>query len=89
LGEGSFFKITPHGVFTSLYSFCAVGNCADGRVPGAIIQATDGNFYGTTGIGGNLGCKEIGCGVIFKQKWMPRPSGAGAPLIFHLPCRHN
>jgi uncharacterized repeat protein (TIGR03803 family) len=66
LGEGSFFKITPSGGFTSLYGFCAVGNCADGRIPGALIQATDGNFYGTTSIGGNLNCKEVGCGVIFK-----------------------
>jgi uncharacterized repeat protein (TIGR03803 family) len=66
LGEGSFFKITPHGVFTSLYGFCAIGNCSDGRIPGGIIQATDGNFYGTTGIGGNLNCNGVGCGVIFK-----------------------
>jgi uncharacterized repeat protein (TIGR03803 family) len=66
LGEGSFFKITPHGVFTSLYGFCALGDCSDGREPGQIIQATDGDFYGTTGIGGNLNCKGVGCGVIFK-----------------------
>ena len=66
LGAGSFFKITSHGVFTSLYGFCALGNCADGREPGGIIQAADGDFYGTSAIGGNLNCKEVGCGVIFK-----------------------
>jgi uncharacterized repeat protein (TIGR03803 family) len=49
-GGGTVFKITPSGVETVLWSF---GSGTDGQVPwGALIQAVDGNFYGTTGIGG-------------------------------------
>jgi uncharacterized repeat protein (TIGR03803 family) len=47
------FKITPSGSLLTLYSFCAQGYpCLDGYGPNGIIQATDGNFYGTTGGGG-------------------------------------
>jgi len=45
---GTIFKITPSGSLTTLYSFCALPKCADGREPNGLIQATDGNFYGTT-----------------------------------------
>ncbi|HEV2176545.1 MAG TPA: choice-of-anchor tandem repeat GloVer-containing protein [Terriglobia bacterium] len=48
-GCGTIFKITPGGTVTTLYSFCSVSSCADGRNPVApLVQATDGNFYGTT-----------------------------------------
>jgi len=34
---------------TTLYSFCARTNCADGNGPeGGLFQATNGTFYGTT-----------------------------------------
>jgi uncharacterized repeat protein (TIGR03803 family) len=52
------FKLTPAGAFTTFYSFCAEPNCTDGAFPPSpVIQATDGNLYGTTGYGGtnNLG----------------------------------
>ncbi len=49
---GTVFEITTAGVFTSLYSFCALTNCADGYSPAGILQATDGNFYGATYDGG-------------------------------------
>ena len=49
--DGTVFKITSRGVLTTLYSFC--GYCTDGGDPtGPPLQATDGNFYGTTAIGG-------------------------------------
>ena len=53
-GAGTIFKITPGGTLTTLYSFCAGGYpCADGQEPyGPLLQATNGNFYGTTYIGG-------------------------------------
>jgi uncharacterized repeat protein (TIGR03803 family) len=52
-GVGTVFKITPSGTLTTLYSFGAQANRADGFYPaGALIQATDGNFYGTTSSGG-------------------------------------
>lgn len=51
--DGTIFKITSKGVLTSLYSFCAQSNCADGSDPDAgMILGTDGNFYGTTVYGG-------------------------------------
>jgi uncharacterized repeat protein (TIGR03803 family) len=54
--DGTVFKITPSGTLTTLYSFCAQTNCADGATPGAgLVQATDGNLYGTTYDGGNGG----------------------------------
>lgn len=52
-GDGSFFKITPQGQFTSLYSFCpANANCTNGDGPTSLLQGSDGNFYGTTLLGG-------------------------------------
>jgi uncharacterized repeat protein (TIGR03803 family) len=53
-GGGTVFKITPGGVLTTLYSFCAQTGCADGDVPwyGELIQDTNGKFYGTTYDGG-------------------------------------
>ena len=52
-GCGTVFKITPSGTLTTLYSFCSQASCADGKQPYAgLVQATDGNFYGTTGFGG-------------------------------------
>jgi len=47
-GDGTVFKITPSGAFTSLYSFSS----PDGLAPNGVIQASDGNFYGTTVKGG-------------------------------------
>ncbi len=48
---GTVFKISPDGVFTTLHSF----NGFDGDNPtGALIQGTDGNFYGTTSAGSTI-----------------------------------
>jgi uncharacterized repeat protein (TIGR03803 family) len=66
---GTVFEITPSGNLTTLYSLCALSNCTDGRSPQAgLIQATDGNFYGTTAAGG-ISCSPFGsagCGTIFR-----------------------
>jgi uncharacterized repeat protein (TIGR03803 family) len=52
-GFGTVFNITPGGVLTTIYSFCSQVNCADGAYPFAgLIQATDGDLYGTTTSGG-------------------------------------
>jgi uncharacterized repeat protein (TIGR03803 family) len=66
---GTVFEITAAGKFTTLYSFCSQPSCADGGIPEAgLAQATDGNFYGTTEIGGaNINCSSgQGCGTIFE-----------------------
>jgi len=49
---GTVFKITPNGMLTTLYSFCSQSGCSDGGGPGALVQGTDGNFYGITNGGG-------------------------------------
>lgn len=73
LGCGTVFRITPSGNLTTLYNFTG-GD--DGAQPyAAPIQATDGNFYGTTEYGGMAGlCPGgfTGCGGIYKMT----PSGA-------------
>jgi uncharacterized repeat protein (TIGR03803 family) len=62
--SGTIFKMTPSGTLTTLYSFCASGGqCPDGYQPNAgLMQATDGNFYGTTSDGG---AHQAG-GTVFK-----------------------
>src|SRR5215467_9755244 len=70
-GCGTIFKITPGGVETVLYQFTYDSNtntAVNGIYPYAgLVQARDGNFYGTTAYGGNpaAGC-TLGCGVVFK-----------------------
>jgi uncharacterized repeat protein (TIGR03803 family) len=59
---GTVFRISPAGVLTTLYSFCAQSNCADGELPYAgLAQATNGSLYGTTSKGGTTRS-----GTIFK-----------------------
>jgi len=70
-GCGTVFKVTPTGELTTLYSFCSQPSCADGGQPYAgLMQATDGNFYGTTTEGGPNSnsslCLPLGCGTVFK-----------------------
>src|SRR5208337_4050728 len=61
--DGTVFKITPSGTLTTLYTF----NGTDGDNPQAgLIQATDGNFYGTTFSGGTSNYCGYGCGTVFK-----------------------
>ena len=67
--NGSVFKVTPTGQLTTLYSFCSQSNCADGENPSAaLVQGTDGNFYGTAYEGGNQvpECNDFGCGTLFQ-----------------------
>jgi uncharacterized repeat protein (TIGR03803 family) len=66
--DGTVFKITPSGMLTSLHSFSG----SDGFNPmSALVQATDGNFYGTTEAGGSSSACQFGCGTVFKMT----PSG--------------
>jgi uncharacterized repeat protein (TIGR03803 family) len=57
---GTIFKLTSQGKLTILYSFCAQENCTDGETPSALIEASDGDFYGTGGGG------AYGLGTVFK-----------------------
>ena len=67
-GCGTVFKITPSGTLTTLYRF----DGPDGLSPNGLIQATNGDLYGSTYYGGANNCAPYGCGTIFKIT----PSGA-------------
>jgi uncharacterized repeat protein (TIGR03803 family) len=57
------FKIAAGGKLTTLHSFAG----PDGSDPFGLIQATNGDFYGTTAYGAaNRTCGRPGCGTIFK-----------------------
>src|SRR6185295_2765337 len=57
---GNLFRISPSGSYSNLHYFSGLTN--DGGYPnGALIQGSDGNFYGTTFGGGTHGA-----GVIFR-----------------------
>jgi uncharacterized repeat protein (TIGR03803 family) len=59
-GCGTVFQITPAGALTTLYRFCPGSICTDGSNPtSALMQATDGNFYGTTPYGGGKGSGTV------------------------------
>jgi uncharacterized repeat protein (TIGR03803 family) len=66
--SGTVFEITPSGNLTTLYAFCSQSNCTDGYIPYAgLVQATNGNFYGTTTYGGaSSACMGVACGTVFK-----------------------
>jgi uncharacterized repeat protein (TIGR03803 family) len=49
--KGTLFSIDAAGNLTTLHSFS--GSSGEGSVPfGGVIQGSDGNFYGTTALGG-------------------------------------
>jgi uncharacterized repeat protein (TIGR03803 family) len=57
---GSIYKMTPGGTVTVLHAFA--GGTSDGGYPrGQLLEAADGNFYGTTAGGG-----AFGQGVVFR-----------------------
>jgi uncharacterized repeat protein (TIGR03803 family) len=76
--SGTVYKLTPGGTFTLLFTFCRQLDCSVGGQPLAgVIQASDGNLYGTT-TGGNTGH-----GTIYKIT----PSGT-ASLLYTF-CTHQ
>lgn len=78
-GDGTVFRITPAGALTTLYRFCSQANCVDGSAPEtALIEASDGNFYGTTIQGG-----AYGRGTIF------RITPAGALTVLYSFCAQS
>jgi uncharacterized repeat protein (TIGR03803 family) len=65
-GCGTVFKIDAAGNFMSMHSFSG----PDGAYPTAIMQASDGYFYGTTEGGGGASCTGQygpGCGTVFRM----------------------
>jgi uncharacterized repeat protein (TIGR03803 family) len=69
-GYGTIFKFTGSGTPITLHDFDGTDGA---RLYDRMVQLGDGNFYGTTPYGGNLGeCAEgPGCGTVFQMT----PSG--------------
>jgi uncharacterized repeat protein (TIGR03803 family) len=60
---GTAFKINSKGEFLTIHNFCVPPSCADGRLPqDELMQAADGNLYGTAYEGGS-----IGYGIVFRM----------------------
>jgi uncharacterized repeat protein (TIGR03803 family) len=57
-GNGTIFKINRNGVLTTLFAF---GGTNGARPYGGVVQASDGNYYGTTTAGG-----KYGLGTVFR-----------------------
>jgi uncharacterized repeat protein (TIGR03803 family) len=80
-GGGTVFQMTTNGTVTTLYSFSG----PDGAGPeGALVQSTDGSFYGTTPLGGPLGY-----GTVFKITIPPSfqaiaPTNGGVSLTWSI-----
>lgn len=81
---GTIFSMTPEGALTTLYSFCAQSGCPDGKLPmTALVQDTDGDFYGTTFFGGaddNGVVYKFSTGLAPFVKSQPTAADAGAAV---------
>ena len=69
------YRVTANGSVTIVHTF--TGGTDGGDIHGELIQAVDGNFYGTNYAGG-FGCNFSGCGTVFVMS----PSGTVAALYF-------
>jgi len=69
-GWGTIFEITPAGVLTTLYSFAASSGLSGYGPQTALVQDTNGDFYGTTQLGGSSAACNVGyntgCGTVFR-----------------------
>lgn len=86
---GTVFRITPSGVLTTVYNFCAEKRCYDGSGPVApLMQATNGKLYGTTEMGGTACLRCSGYGTIFSLdvglgpfvETLPKSASVGRPV---------
>jgi len=85
-GYGTIFQLSPQGggqwKRTVLYSF---PGGKPGATPGHMISDAAGNFYGTTGQGGDTSCSLgggiLGCGVVFKLS--PNSHGGWAERVLY------
>jgi len=74
-GNGTAFRLSKDGTFTTLYRF--LGG-TDGAVPmGSLVLDAAGNLYGTTADGGGT-CGSFDCGIVFKI------SASGTESVLHV-----
>jgi hypothetical protein len=70
----NYFKVTPSGAISLLYTFCSETLCEDGQTPLGLIQGSDGAFYGVATYGGNNsvnGGSNYGYGTIDRLAFTP------------------
>ena len=90
--QGTVFKITPGGTLTTLYTFCPAGPingnmCTAGAYPeAALVQDTNGKFYGTTDVGGayNYGTVfslSVGLGPFVETQTTSGKVGAAVKIL--------
>lgn len=64
---GTIFSISPHGVFSKVFDFNPNGAYNGWYPQGGLIQASDGNFYGTTADAGTGDCLSgYLCGSVYE-----------------------
>ncbi|SRR5579862_278345 len=66
--DGVIYKLSTgrKPALTTLYDFCALANCADGRGPGSVLQMdADGDLFGTTQQGGTSSSDPAGTAFEF------------------------
>jgi uncharacterized repeat protein (TIGR03803 family) len=84
-GYGSLFGISLRGVLRTVYSFCNQGNCADGKYPGAaLVQGTNGGFYGTTYSGGTNNVGTVFSLTVYLAQFvetLPTSGEVGIPVL--------
>ena len=83
-GYGTIFQITKT-TFTTLYSFCSQSGCSDGEnlYGNGLMQATNGNLYGTTyGGGANLDgiVYSLSLGIGAFVETLPNSGNVGAAV---------
>ena len=61
-GYGTIFQVTTNGTLSTPVLF----NSTNGANAAALVRGNDGNFYGTTAWGGNIGSFHLGFGTIFR-----------------------
>jgi uncharacterized repeat protein (TIGR03803 family) len=67
--HGFLFKLDTSGNFTELFVFPTYQQAPeDGLSPSGVAMDTEGDFYGTMQLGGDLDCdtSQTGCGTVFK-----------------------
>jgi len=74
---GTVFQMTTNGGLTSLVSFTGTNGAALGVYPNGLVRGGDGNFYGTTQMGGTNDISSDGDGTIFRVT----PAGALTTLF--------
>jgi len=84
LNQGTVFRVTPAGAVTTAFQFVCdffLGFCANGAHSAhGLVQASNGNLYGTTGTGGPI--FPGGAGTVFSLN--PSPGG-GLGTVYTFP----